>query len=54
MRHEIVLKFDLLSGRKLLRAGTRLRVIASNSYGARAADAEREIHVVRASDFDWA
>jgi hypothetical protein len=54
MRNEIVLKFELRSGDTILPKGARLRVIRSNNYGARAADAAGEIHVIRAEDFDWA
>lgn len=54
MRHEIILKYELRDGDTILREGTRLRVIRSNSYGARAVDASGEIHVIKAEYFDWA
>lgn len=54
LSRQIVLKCDLQSGRKLLPGGMRLRVLISNSYGVRAADEERTIHVIRRGDFEWA
>ena len=50
----IRLKCDLKSGDTLLREGTILRVILHNRLGARAAAWNGDIHIISASDFDWA
>ncbi len=50
--NEIKLRYDLQSGRKILPANTRLKVIHHNSTGVRAVDDEGDIHVIRPGDFD--
>lgn len=49
----IRLRFDLVSCRKPLYAGTALRVILHNRFGARAGDHEGDIHLVLTGDFEW-
>jgi hypothetical protein len=49
----IRLKYELRSGNKTLPAETELEVIRANAFGARAVDAEGDIHVIVTSDFEW-